>query len=111
MPAARDLGFVQVTEPEYGVFAEDSREELRMVGSGVQRGSDEALADSQGGRLGAARDAEFGVETRRVRRNCAPADKEGVGNLAIGLAGNEQPQHVLLARGEPERASAWQCRS
>jgi hypothetical protein len=38
MPAAGDLGFVQVTEPEYGVFAEESRDELRMVAVGSSKG-------------------------------------------------------------------------
>jgi hypothetical protein len=35
MPAAGDLGFVQMTEPEYGVFAEERREELPMAGRRV----------------------------------------------------------------------------
>lgn len=62
------------------------------------RPGDETSGHRGGGGRGAGANAEFREDAGDVALDGADADEEGVGDLAVGLAGNEQLQDLLLAR-------------
>src|SRR5690349_5119499 len=68
-----------------------------LLPSTLNRDSGEALADGAGGGFGAIVDFELGEEVGDVRLGRAEADVEGVGDLAVALALDEQPQYLLFA--------------
>src|SRR5215217_6938497 len=75
---------------------------VHVAGGGGVRGSDQPAADGNGGRLGAVVDPELGEEVADVGGGGAAADEEGVGDFAVGLAGHQQSEHLVLARGQIE---------
>ena len=62
--------------------------------------SDETTADGEGGRFDSVRDVEFGEDVRYVRRHGFWTDEERIANLAVGVALDEQPQHIDFASRE-----------
>ena len=71
-------------------------------GGGTEGGSglEEAKLLRALGRLYPAVDAELAEETLNVRLDRVDLDVEGAGDLGIGPAGCQQPQHVALPLGQ-----------
>src|SRR5829696_5238196 len=79
---------------------------MRNVPYALDRGrvavSDEIAADGESGRGGSALDIELGEDAGDVVADGLPADREGGGDLPVGVSGGEQPEHVQFARGQGE---------
>src|SRR6185437_12759725 len=70
--------------------------------SGIGPGGGEAGPVSDGGRLHATGDAEFGQDVRDVHAGGLRADEQGLGDFPVGVPGGDQQQDLALAAGETE---------
>ena len=50
--------------------------------------------------LGAGREAKLLHDVRPVRFGCSYRDEQRLRDVLVGVAGSEQPQHLLFPRGE-----------
>src|SRR5919199_3845518 len=88
----------ELSSPDWG------RQGVIVLGPGGDTeggsGLEETKLPSTLGRLHATVDAELAVETLEVRLDRIELDVESAGDLGIGPAGCQQPQHVALPLGQ-----------
>src|SRR5215204_4043659 len=72
------------------------------VGTERRGDSDEPALDSPRGGAGSGIDTELAEDVGDVGVDGAVADEKRGPNLAIGLPGDEQPEHLQLATSQPE---------